>query len=99
MKHTLKNLLLFGGGFTSGVAVGYRLYGLKKHKSIEELKSEVARYAGDVKGFQNVLRVRGTDVFNKLSLRWRDELAHPVPDLFKATEDLSLEPDDITFDA
>lgn len=98
MKHTLKNLLLFGGGFTSGVAVGYHLYGLKNQKRIEDLKSEVVRYVGEMKGFQKALRVRGADAFNQLSLRLRDELTHPVPDLFKATENFSLEPDDITFD-
>lgn len=98
MKHSLKNILLFGGGFTSGVIVGYHLYELRKEKRIDELKREVVRYAEEVRTFQKALRVRSAALFNRLSLQLRDELAHPVPDLYKATEGLSLDPDDIAFD-
>lgn len=95
MQRTVKNLLWVSGGFVGGVLAGYHLSEKKNREWIARIHQELNQYLGRAEKQGKKISSKGIDRLNRLNTMLKHELLHPVPDLYKATGQISLELDEI----
>lgn len=90
----VKSSLLFSGGFAGGLLAGWVLSSYKKPDSIKNQKERaemaIARINRVVK--ESAERIR------EINDRLKHEFSHPIPDLYRATESLSLDENELIYD-
>lgn len=87
----MKQTLLIGSSFAGGLVAGYLLSGNSSKSNVKRVKKR----AGDT--FNKTgewIKSRNHDL-QTFSERVRRELRQPIPDLYRATESLSLSEDEI----
>lgn len=85
MKH-LKSSLLFGSGFAGGMLAGWLLSSCKNPEAIQNQKEKAEMAIARI----NLIIKDGTERLRIINERIKKELSEPIPDLYKATETLSL---------
>lgn len=95
MSNIIKNTLLIGSGFAGGVIAGYLIYPVSKKQRINELlnRAETALDGMNEKSLK--LKLKGNESIRKFRSAVNKELRQPIPDLYKATESLSLDESDL----
>jgi hypothetical protein len=84
----MKQTLLIGSSFAGGLVAGYLLSGNSKLKSVKKRAGDTFDKTGEwVKNRNHDLQT--------LSERVKRELRQPIPDLYRATESLSLSEEEI----
>ena len=93
MKY-LKSSLLFSGGFAGGLLVGSILSHYKNPDAFQHQKerTEIA-----IRRFNAVVK-QGTDRLREINTRVKYEFTHPIPDLYRATEGLSLDENELIYE-
>ena len=93
MKH-LKSSILFGSGFAGGLFAGWAISCLKDPDSFpaqkEKAEQTVTRISAVIK--------EQTERLREINGRIKKELSDPIPDLYRATESLSLNEDELIYD-
>jgi hypothetical protein len=95
MSHILKNSLLIGSGFATGVIAGYLIYPVSKKQRINELLNRAEAAIDGLNEKSLRLKLKGNESFQKFRSTVNRELRQPIPDLYKATESLSLDESDL----
>lgn len=95
MKNRKKELAIASGSFIAGVAVGVLSSEFLKQFCRESLNSERADAIRELKDQQKEFMVQVNRKLSEFRTRVRKEFHDPIPDLYKATENLSLEERDI----
>ena len=89
MKY-LKSSLLFGGGLATGFL-------LSSYKNPGFLKRQKKRAEIVVERMNQLVKEK-TERLREINQRLKNELTHPLPDLYSATESFFLEDDDLIYD-
>lgn len=93
MRH-LKSSLLFSSGFAGGVLAGWIF---SSYRNPDLLQDQKERAEAALVRFNTMMKDR-TERLRKLNDRLIRELKHPIPDLYRATESLSLDESDLIYD-
>lgn len=93
MKH-LKSSILIGSGFAGGLLTGWFISSCKNPETFRAQK-EKAELA--VSRINSVIKEQ-TERLREINGRIKKELSHPIPDLYSATESLSLNEDELIYD-
>lgn len=90
MKH-IKSSLLFGSGFAGGLVAGWLLSSYQNADILQAQKEKaemaIARINSAVK--------EGTERLRDINDRVKREISDPIPDLYRATESLTLDEDEL----
>ena len=86
-----KQTLLIGSGFAGGVLAGILL---SSKSAIPALENIADRAEGAMHKSSEWVQQRNRRLI-ELSRQLKQELAHPVPDLYRATESFALEEEDL----
>jgi hypothetical protein len=95
MKNRKKELAIAGGSFIAGLAVGVVSSEFLKQFCRESLNSERADAIRELKDQQKEFMLQVNRKLSEFRTRVRKELHDPIPDLYKATENLSLNERDV----
>lgn len=95
MNRTVKNLILVSGSFAGGVLAGYHFSEKKNREWFLHIHQELNRYIGRIEKQGKEISSKGIERLNRLNTKLKHELSHPVPDLYGATEYITLELDEI----
>lgn len=93
MKH-LKSSLLFTSGFAGGLLAGWVISSYNKPDSFRNHKERMELAITRV----NRAVREGTERIREINDRLKHEFSHPIPDLYKATELLSLDENELIYD-
>jgi len=95
MKNRKKELALAGGSFIIGVAVGVASSEFLKQMCRESFNFERVDAIRELKDQQREFMAQVNHRLSDFRKRVRKELHEPIPDLYKATEGLILDEQDI----
>ncbi len=95
MSNILKNTLLIGSGFASGLVVGCFLTPKSEKERIQQLLERVEASLDELNQKSLNVRVKSGEQLHAIRDKIRKELSSPIPDLYKATEPLTLDIDDL----
>lgn len=95
MTNRKKQLAVAGGSFIAGIAVGIVSSGFFKQFCKESFNAEIAAVIREVKNQQKEFLTQVNGRLSDFRNRVKKELHEPIPDLYKATEGLSLDVQDI----
>jgi len=95
MKSRKKELAIAGGSFIAGIAVGVVSSEFLKQFCRESFNSGRADAIRELKDQQKEFMVQVNQRLSDFRKRVRKELHDPIPDLYKATEGLTLDEKDI----
>jgi hypothetical protein len=95
MNNRKKELALVGGSFIAGVAFGVVTSEYVKNICRESFNSDRADAIRELKNQQKEFMAEVNHKFSDFRIRVRKELNEPIPDLYKATEGLSLNEEDL----
>ena len=87
----MKQTLLIGSSFASGVIAGYLLSGRSSSATVERVRVSAG---GTFHKTGDWLRQKNRNL-QILSEKIKKELSHPIPDLYLATESLALSEEDL----
>ena len=87
--------ILAGGAFTAGVIAGLLLDQKAKKEIAEALKTNSDKAEMWLRGHKEFALFRIEKGIKEIKDKLDKNLADPLPDLYKATEELSLEDDDL----
>lgn len=93
MKNS-KQLFLLGSGIAGGFLAGYVVSAFQTSDRIDEQRQRVESF---ISRFSKVLRESQVKV-RELNNRLKMELKEPIPDLYRATENLSLDESELIYD-
>lgn len=93
MKH-IKSSLLFSSGFASGMLAGWVL---SSYKNPDALQAQKERVEAAITKLNSVVK-DGTERLREMNERVKREFKHPIPDLYRATESLSLDENELIYD-
>lgn len=95
MKDQKRQIAIAGGSFIAGVAVGIASKEFFKRICSESFNSERADAILELKNQQKEFMSQMNRRMSEFRARVKKELHEPIPDLYKATEGLSLDERDI----
>lgn len=95
MNTFLKNTFWVSAGFAGGFAAGVYIAGKEKRKKIRQLAVRMEAILSEAGKKSRTFHEAGRKRMRSVSGRLRKELSDPVPDLYKATESLSLDENDL----
>lgn len=91
---TAKQIILFSSGFTGGFLAGYLVSSCQTSDHFQEQREQVeaafSRFSQVLKESQERLRI--------VNSRLKREIRDPIPDLYRATEALSLDENELIYD-
>lgn len=93
MKY-IKSSLLFSSGFASGLFAGWIV---SSYKNPVALQTQKERAEAAIARINNVVK-DGTERLRIMNERFKREFKHPIPDLYRATESLSLDENELIYD-
>lgn len=90
----MKSSFLFSSGFAGGLLTGFFISSLKKpdifKNQRQSLEGAISRISQAVK--------EGNERLKELNNQLKKELSHPIPDLYRATESLSLDEEELIYE-
>ncbi len=95
MKSRKKELAIAGGSFIAGIAVGVVSSEFLKQFCRESINAGRVDAIRELKDQQKEFMVQVNQRLSDFRKRVRKELHEPIPDLYKATEGLTLDEQDI----
>jgi hypothetical protein len=95
MKSRKKELAIAGGSFIAGIAVGVVSSEFLKQFCRESINTGRVDAIRELKDQQKEFMVQVNQRLSDFRKRVRKELHEPIPDLYKATEGLTLDEQDI----
>jgi len=95
MKYKRSELVIAGGSFIAGVAFGVVSSGYLKQLCGESFNSDKADAIRELREQQKEFMIQVNHKLSDFRSRVRKELHEPIPDLYKATEGLTLNDNDI----
>jgi len=95
MKSRKKELAIAGGSFIAGIAVGVVSSEFLKQFCRESINAGRVDAIRELKDQQKEFMVQVNERLSDFRKRVRKELHEPIPDLYKATEGLTLDEQDI----
>lgn len=90
----VKQSLLIGSGFAGGFLAGFVLSSCKETEAIREQWKKAESAMAKV---NSIVKER-TAKLREINDLLRKELSHPIPDLYQATESLTLSEEEIIYD-
>ncbi|MDX1640884.1 MAG: hypothetical protein R3220_04265 [Balneolaceae bacterium] len=93
MKH-IKSSILFSSGFAGGLLAGW-IY--SSYKNPDAFRNQKERAEIALSRVSNKMK-DGAERLREMNERLKKELSHPIPDLYRATEPLSLDEDELIYD-
>jgi hypothetical protein len=98
MKAITKNTLMIGCGFAGGFIAGKVMTQKGSREKLQHLVMRLERLLAVANRQGKILRSKSSEGFRFVTGRVKKELSDPLPDLYKATESLSLEDDDLIYE-
>lgn len=95
MIYKRSKLVIAGGSFIAGVAFGVVSSSYLKQLCGESLNSDTANAVRELREQQKEFMMQVNHKLSDFRSRVRKELQEPIPDLYKATEGLTLNDNDI----
>jgi hypothetical protein len=95
MNNRKKQLAVVGGSFIAGMAFGVLSSQYAKKVCEESFKSDKAEVIRELKNQQKEFMLEMNRKLSNFRSRVRKELHEPIPDLYKATEGLTLNEHDV----
>lgn len=87
-------IILISGGFAGGFITGYAV---TLYKSSDAFRAQRKRIETIIERFSNALK-ESQERLSEVNSRLRRELKDPIPDLYRATESLSLDESELIYD-
>lgn len=91
---TPKQIILFSSGIASGFLAGYLMSSFQTSDQYQEQRKRVETA---ISRFNQVLK-EGQVRLREVNNRMKEELTHPIPDLYRATESLSFDENELIYD-
>lgn len=91
---TAKQIILFSSGIAGGFLAGYMM---SSYQTSDQYQEQRKRVETAISRFSHVLKesqIRLREVNNRM----KKELRHPIPDLYRATESLSFDENELIYD-
>lgn len=95
MKHKSKYTVLAGAGFVAGLAAGYALAPIKRTRNIEQFLTKLEGIQENARRQSRAMKLKSSKHVRNVSGKVRKQLRDPIPDLYKATEGLSMSQEDV----
>lgn len=89
-----KQMILISSGFAGGFLAGYLISADHKSYQFQEQKKRVE---AAISRFSQVLKESQVQL-REVNSRIKKEFTHPIPDLYRATESLSLDENELIYD-
>ncbi len=89
-----KQMILISSGFAGGFLAGYLISA--EHKS-DQFREQKKRVETAISRFNQVLKESQVRL-REVNSRMRKEFTHPIPDLYRATETLSFDENELIYD-
>lgn len=86
-----KQLLFLSGGVAGGFIAGYLV---SSYQMSDHFREQRKRVEGVISRFSQVLKESHVRI-REINSRIKRELTHPIPDLYRATESLCLDEDEL----
>lgn len=93
MKH-IKSSFLFSSGFAGGLLTAWILSSYRKPDAFRHQKEHATVAIAKI----NSILKDGTKRLRAINERVKKEFTHPIPDLYRATESLSLGEEELIYD-
>jgi hypothetical protein len=93
MKIT-KQVILFSSGFAGGFLAGYMV---SSYQTSDQFRVQRKRVEMAISRFSRVLK-ESQKRLSEVNNRMKREFRHPIPDLYRATESLSLDENELIYD-
>ena len=90
-----RNIIIAGTAFSLGLAAGAALAPLSQRRNLEKLLTQIEHIQWKTQRLSRVMKLRSSKSIRKISGRVKRELRQPIPDLYKATEGLMMNQDDL----
>lgn len=95
MSNILKNSLLIGSGFAGGLIAGCFLSRVSEKEKLQHMIERVEKRLEELNQRSLAMKLKSAEQLQEIRDKLRKELSNPVPDLYKATESLTLEESDL----
>ncbi|NBC64758.1 MAG: hypothetical protein GVY07_03710 [Bacteroidetes bacterium] len=89
-----KNMLLLSSGFAGGFLAGCMISTIQ---TTDQFQSQRKRVETAISRFTRVLN-ESQERLSEVNIRLKREFRHPIPDLYRATESLSLDENELIYD-
>lgn len=89
-----KQIILLSGGIAGGFLAGYLTSSYQRPNQFLEQKKRIEEA---ISRFSKVLKESQIRL-QKVNGRMKKEITHPIPDLYRATESLSLDENELIYD-
>lgn len=89
-----KKMLLLSSGFAGGFLAGYMISSVQ---TSDQFRSQRKRVETAISRFNRILS-ESQERLSEVNIRLKREFRHPIPDLYGATESLSLDENELIYD-
>ena len=89
-----KHVLLFSSGVTGGFLAGYLM---SSYQTPDQFQEQRKRVETAISRFSQVLKESQVRL-HKVNSRMKKEISQPIPDLYRATESLSFDENELIYD-
>lgn len=89
-----KQVILFSSGFAGGFLAGYMVSAYQKS---DQFRAQRKRVELAVSRFNRALK-ESQERLHEINKRLKREFRHPIPDLYRATETISLDENELIYD-